>query len=83
MHENESTNRRIDYRVVCSSWVQAQAAGCLKGAAAGAVAGHFVGKGHAVAGAVGGCIVGRHYANQAKADAAERAQAQKAAAQQS
>jgi hypothetical protein len=62
---------------------QAQAAGCLKGAAAGAVAGHFVGKGHAVAGAVGGCIVGRHYANQAKADAAARAQAQKAAAQQS
>ncbi|MBC8737162.1 hypothetical protein F6X40_10115 [Paraburkholderia sp. UCT31] len=56
---------------------QAQAAGCLKGAAAGAVAGHFVGKGHAVLGAVGGCVVGRHLANKkAKEDAAARRGAQ-------
>jgi hypothetical protein len=55
---------------------QAQAAGCLKGAVAGAVASHFVGKGHAVAGAVGVCIVGRHYAK-AKADAAACTPAQK------
>ncbi|KWU23414.1 hypothetical protein [Burkholderia cenocepacia] len=44
----------------------AQAAGCLKGAAVGAVAGHYVGKGHAVLGAIGGCVVGRHMAAKAK-----------------
>jgi outer membrane lipoprotein SlyB len=44
----------------------AQAAGCLKGAAIGAVAGHFVGKGHAVLGAIGGCAVGHHLAAKAK-----------------
>lgn len=56
---------------------QANAAGCLKGAAAGGVAGHFVGSGHAVIGAVGGCIAGRHLANKkAKEDAAARAQVQ-------
>nr|WP_167072584.1 hypothetical protein [Sphingomonas vulcanisoli] len=38
------------------------AAGCLKGAAVGGVAGHFVGKGHAVAGAAIGCAVGHHRA---------------------
>jgi uncharacterized protein YcfJ len=55
----------------------ANAAGCLKGAAAGGVAGHFVGKGHAVLGAAGGCLVGRHVANKkAKEDAAARQQAQ-------
>lgn len=42
--------------------LQAHAEGCLKGAAVGAVAGHFVGRGHAVLGAVGGCMVGRHMA---------------------
>ena len=36
--------------------------GCLKGAAVGGVAGHFVGKGHAVAGAAVGCVVGHHRA---------------------
>jgi hypothetical protein len=40
----------------------ADAKGCIKGAAAGAVAGHFVGKGHAVAGAAVGCLAGRHMA---------------------
>ncbi|MFT8243447.1 hypothetical protein [Roseomonas sp. BN140053] len=34
--------------------------GCLKGGAVGAVAGHFVGRGHAVAGAAAGCAVGVH-----------------------
>jgi len=42
----------------------AQATGCLKGAAAGAVIGHVAGK-HAVIGAIGGCIVGRHLAKKA------------------
>ena len=56
---------------------QAQAAGCLKGAAVGGVGGHFVGKGHALLGAAGGCLVGRHMANKkAEDDAAARAQAQ-------
>jgi len=40
----------------------AEARGCLKGAVVGAVAGHHVGKGHAVAGAAAGCLAGRHIA---------------------
>ncbi|MEH3048219.1 hypothetical protein [Sphingomonas adhaesiva] len=40
----------------------AEAKGCLKGAAVGAVAGHMVGKGHAVAGAAAGCAIGHHRA---------------------
>ena len=56
---------------------QANAAGCLKGAAVGGVGGHFVGSGHAVLGAAGGCIVGRHMANKkAKEDAQSKAQVQ-------
>jgi uncharacterized protein YcfJ len=56
---------------------QANAAGCLKGAAVGGVGGHFVGNGHAVLGAAGGCIVGRHMANKkAKEDAQAKAQVQ-------
>ena len=38
------------------------AKGCIKGAAVGGVAGHFVGRGHAVAGAAIGCVVGHHRA---------------------
>ena len=40
---------------------QAEAKGCLKGAAVGAVAGHYMHH-HAVLGAIGGCIVGHHLA---------------------
>lgn len=59
---------------------QAQAAGCLKGAAVGGVGGHFVGKGHALLGAAGGCLVGRHMANKkAREDAVAQAQAQPSA----
>jgi len=44
------------------------AKGCIRGAAAGGVGGHFVGKGHAVAGAAIGCVAAHHhYANQARA----------------
>ncbi|WP_224016144.1 hypothetical protein [Paraburkholderia tropica] len=51
---------------------QAQAAGCLKGAAVGAVAGHVAGH-HAVAGAIVGCAVGHHMAKEQKRkDADER-----------
>jgi hypothetical protein len=51
----------------------ALAKGCLRGAAAGGVAGHYVGKGHAVMGAAAGCLMARHYY-------AKQARAQKAAA---
>ncbi|MCR0984191.1 hypothetical protein [Roseomonas populi] len=39
---------------------QAREGGCVKDGAVGAVAGHFVGSGHAVAGAAVGCAVGVH-----------------------
>jgi hypothetical protein len=52
----------------------ADAAGCIKGAAVGGAAGHFVGRGHAVLGAAAGCAYGHHRA--AKAARAQRAQAQ-------
>lgn len=42
----------------------AQAAGCLKGAVVGGVAGHL--KHHAVIGAVAGCAIGHNLAEQAK-----------------
>lgn len=46
----------------------ALAKGCLRGAAAGGVAGHFVGKGHGVMGAAAGCVaMHHHYAKQARA----------------
>ncbi|WP_062118391.1 hypothetical protein [Aureimonas sp. AU40] len=62
------------------------AAGCLKGAAVGAVGGHFVGKGHSVVGAAAGCAIGHHRAkvdarNQAKEQAQAQAQAQSQAGQ--
>lgn len=45
----------------------ALAKGCIRGAAAGGVAGHYVGKGHAVMGAAAGCIaMHHHYAKQAR-----------------
>jgi hypothetical protein len=50
------------------------AKGCIRGAAAGGVAGHFVGKGHAVIGAAAGCAAAHHHY-------AKQARAQKAAAQ--
>jgi len=40
-------------------------AGCLKGAAVGAVAGHFAHH-HAVLGAIAGCAIGHHLAHKAK-----------------
>ena len=44
--------------------MRADAAGCLKGAVVGGVAGHFVGH-HGLIGAGVGCLVGRHEANKA------------------
>jgi uncharacterized protein YcfJ len=39
----------------------AQAAGCIKGAVVGGVAGHFLGH-HTVLGATAGCLIGHHEA---------------------
>lgn len=44
------------------SFAPAQAAGCLKGAAVGGVAGHVAGN-HGVLGAGAGCVIGHHEAN--------------------
>lgn len=44
----------------------AKEGGCVKDGAVGAVAGHFVGKGHAVAGAAAGCAVGTHRRHEAE-----------------
>ena len=49
-----------------------QAAGCLKGAAIGGVAGHYAGH-HGVLGAGAGCVIGHHEANK---HAREKAQQQ-------
>ncbi|WP_424068694.1 hypothetical protein [Paraburkholderia sp.] len=58
--------------------------GCLKGAAVGGTAGHFVGNGHATAGAAGGCAVGHHEAaKKDKKEAAANAQEKHGSAQQS
>ena len=51
----------------------AQAAGCIKGAAVGGVAGHVAGK-HGLMGAAAGCAIGHHKA--AKAEKAQKAAAQ-------
>jgi len=40
----------------------AQAAGCLKGAVVGGIAGHYAGN-HGLLGAGAGCLIGRHYEN--------------------
>jgi uncharacterized protein YcfJ len=37
------------------------AKGCIRGAVAGGIAGHYVGKGHAVLGATAGCLAAHHY----------------------
>ncbi|MHB0705182.1 hypothetical protein ACX4MT_05825 [Roseomonas mucosa] len=44
----------------------AKEGGCVKDGAVGAVAGHFVGQGHAVAGATAGCAVGVHRRHEAE-----------------
>ena len=51
----------------------AEAKGCLKGAAVGGIGGHVAG-GHGLLGAGAGCLVGRHIANKkAKQEAAGNA----------
>ena len=55
--------------------INAHAAGCLKGAAVGGVAGHMAGH-HGVLGAGAGCAVGHHEASKHEAEQARQAQAQ-------
>lgn len=58
---------------VLGSIVGPAEAGCLKGAAVGAVAGHFAHH-HAVLGAIAGCAVGHHLAVKAREQKAAQAQ---------
>ena len=60
--------------LVAAGWTAApvQAAGCLKGAAVGGVAGHYAGH-HGVLGAGAGCVIGHHEATK---HAREKAQQQ-------
>jgi hypothetical protein len=52
----------------------APAAGCLKGAVIGGVAGHYVGH-HGLLGAGAGCLIGRHEADKHARERAERERA--------
>ena len=58
-----------------AGWVvaPAQAAGCLKGAAVGGVAGHLAGH-HGVLGAGAGCVIGHHEATKAAREKAQQQQ---------
>ncbi len=56
------------------SSVAAEAKGCIKGAIIGGIAGHYAG--HGKVGVVAGCVIGRHEANKADAERAQRAQQQ-------
>src|SRR6202163_3320217 len=60
--------------LAAAGWTAApvQAAGCLKGAAVGGVAGHYAGH-HGVLGAGAGCVIGHHEATK---HAREKAQQQ-------
>lgn len=60
--------------LACASIGSANAAGCLKGAAVGGVAGHYAHH-HAVVGAIGGCIVGHHMAKKHAQEVAAQRQA--------
>jgi hypothetical protein len=55
----------------CLTPAPSQAAGCLKGAAIGGMAGHFAGH-HGLLGAGAGCIIGRHEANKRARERAEQ-----------
>jgi uncharacterized protein YcfJ len=52
------------------SSVAAEAKGCIKGAIIGGIAGHMAG--HGKVGVVAGCVIGRHEANKADAERAQR-----------
>jgi uncharacterized protein YcfJ len=56
------------------SSVAAEAKGCIKGAIIGGIAGHYAG--HGKVGVVAGCVIGRHEANKADEERAQRTQQQ-------
>ena len=60
---------------MAAGWVvaPAQAAGCLKGAAVGGVAGHLAGH-HGVLGAGAGCVIGHHEATKRAKENAQQQQ---------
>ena len=60
---------------MAAGWVAApsQAAGCLKGAAVGGVAGHLAGH-HGVLGAGAGCVIGHHEATKAAREKTQQQQ---------
>ena len=60
---------------MAAGWVvaPAQAAGCLKGAAVGGVAGHLAGH-HGVLGAGAGCVIGHHEATKHAKENAQQQQ---------
>jgi hypothetical protein len=60
--------------VITLSATPAPAAGCLKGAVIGGVAGHYVGH-HGLLGAGAGCLIGRHEADKHARERAERERA--------
>jgi hypothetical protein len=57
------------------SVASAEQGGCLKYGAGGAVAGHFVGSGHALGGAAAGCAVGAYKRHGARKEAREHDEA--------
>jgi uncharacterized protein YcfJ len=59
---------------VASGSTPAAAAGCVKGAIIGGVAGHYVGH-HGLLGAAAGCLIGRHQANKHSWEHAQRERA--------
>ncbi len=56
------------FALMLGGFAPAEAAGCIKGAAVGGVAGHVAGH-HGVLGAAAGCVVGRHNANKSAREA--------------
>ncbi|MDB5564440.1 MAG: hypothetical protein JWP84_1006 [Tardiphaga sp.] len=56
------------------SSVAVEAKGCIKGAIIGGIAGHYAG--HGKVGVIAGCVIGRHEANKADAERAQRSQQQ-------
>lgn len=58
----------LGFATVLLAATPALAKDSLKGAAAGAAAGHFVGKGHAKAGAALGAVAGHHHGKKGKAN---------------
>ena len=56
----------------------AEEGGCVKYGAGGAVAGHFVGSGHALGGAAAGCAVGAYKRHEARKEAREHDEANQA-----